>query len=68
MTEHASLLDISNGVSECDATCELLSVLQPLAFIQIASYSVIHSELKKLEEDSDIKYIMPVQYLPLLHL
>ena len=64
MTELASLLGISLGVSEC----ELCSVLQPLAFIQIASSSVIHSELKKLEEDSDIEGIMPAPCPPLLHL
>ena len=68
VTEQASLLDISIGISECDATCELSSVLQPLSFIQITSSSVIHSELTKLEEGSDINCIMPVQYLPLIHL
>ena len=62
-------LDISTGISECDATREHSYLLQTPSFIQIANSSVIHGEFKKLEEGSDIKYIIPVlQYLPLLHL
>lgn len=47
--------------------CEHSYLLQTPSFIQIANSSVIHGEFKKLEEGSDIKYIIP-GYLPLLHL
>lgn len=60
-------LDISTGISECDATRERSYLLQTPSLSQIANSSVIHGEFKKLEEGSDIKYIIP-GYLPLLHL
>ena len=47
LSMHASLLDISVGISECDAPRELSSVLQPVSFIQITSSSSNSQWIKK---------------------